>query len=328
MSLVIIEIESEQTPIPAVPVLMNGTPVVTDERGRIEQIVESDSAVRIESGLPAVRFDPIEQTGRYLERISPLDVSAVLLVSPLGAWAGQCEVLVGETRSVYLQYVNFSIDALEVPGGGMNYFEGNGAVLAESIFAPGQAGFTVPLNNFFNGKSYQGTWELLGQRVPLRFPLSVCTDTGLAGECELVNSRTFRPLRKFARESFENYKGHIQYVLNSHRYGREERQKIERWQKAFRDRGEGILGGIRAQIAKLHTPVFYCASPPPQCTEVLLHRPRLTKLFDRMVPRYVPREFSQLRGVAQRDRKTFARLLKRLPAVYQHCPRYQEKTIP
>lgn len=307
------------------PVLMNGTPLVTDDRGRIERIVESDASVRIESGLPAVQFAPIERTGRYLEDVSPLDVPAILLVSPLGAWAGQCEVLVGQTRSVYLQYVNFSNDVLEIPDGGMNYFEANRVVAAQPVFALGHSGFTVPLEHFFNGRSYQGAWQLLGQRVALRFPLSVCTDTGLAGECELVNARTFRPLRKFARESFEDYKGHIQYVLNSRRYGREEREKIQGWQAAFRDRGEGILGGIRAQIAKLHTPVFYCASPPPQCTEVVLSRPRLIKLFDRMIPNYVPREFHALRGMAQRDRRVFSRLLKKFPVVYQHCPRYQEK---
>jgi hypothetical protein len=322
MSLLILQLQREDTPLPSVPIVLNGTPEVTDQDGRVAKVFVSASRVRIESGQPAVIFDPIEDTGLNLENQNPIDISAVVLVSPSTARGSQCEVLVGNQRTVFLRYVNFSASTLEIPESGMNWFNSGGEAIPQTLFAPGANSFFTPLEHFYDGSSYSGTWNLLGYQVPLIFPLPVCTDSGVAGECWKITSRSFRQIREFARDSVGRYEEELIQILAHSRMDRETRDDVQRWRNLFSIRSARVTKSLFNRLQRIGPPVFYCESPPPQCEVKPFPRPRLQSLFSKYVTGRVPGPLRQLKQRFKKDQRQFIRVIRRLPEVYHECPRF------
>ena len=151
MSFLTIRIERDETPLPAVPLKINGIAEVTDDAGEVSKYFVSKAPVRIESGISAVLFEPIESSGLALEGYNPVTIAVSVLVSPYRNDAEQCEVLVGGQRSVFMRYVNYSSGTLEVPVSGMNEFLTVGEGSPEALFAPGLNGFLTPLDAFYDG---------------------------------------------------------------------------------------------------------------------------------------------------------------------------------
>jgi len=299
---------------------MNGIPEVTDEHGEVSKYFVSKAPVRVESGLPAVLFEPIEGMGLDLEGQSPITISASVLLAPYTSDGEQCEVLVGGQRNVFLRYVNYSNLGLDVPVSGMNTFMTAGEASPPSVFAPGLNGFLTPLDSFASGQGTDGTWILFGHSVPLRFPLSVCTDSGTAGDCSVITSRDLKPIRDHFRSTVNRYNQVADHLVGRMRDYSEEHERARRWRRDFRQRGERFLNMITRRLRRIGPPVFYCAEPPPQCEVLPFPQPLIEFYFNRMIGRRPPRLLNDIAEMSKRDKRRLRRLLTRYPQVYHRCP--------
>jgi len=320
MSFLTIRVERDETPLPAVPLIINGNSEVTDDYGEVSKYFVSKAPVRIESGIPAVLFEPLESSGIALEASNPVTIGASVLVAPYQNDAEQCEVLVGGQRSVFMRYVNYSSRPLDVPVSGMNEFLTVGEGRPESLFAPGLNGFLTPLDVFHDGAGYSGAWMLFGRFVPLQFPLPVCTDSGTGGDCSVITARDLKPIRDHFKSAVNRYNQAADRVLDRMRGYSEERESARRWHRDFRHRGDKFMKMITQRLRRIGPPVFYCAVPPPQCEVIPFPQPLVQYYFTRMVGRRPPRPLGEISEMSKRDKRRLSRLLARYPQVYHRCP--------
>jgi hypothetical protein len=301
---------------------VNGTPEITDQRGEVSRVFISKAPARIESGFPAVVFDPVVDTGLGLEMQNPVTIAASVLLDPYAADATQCEVLVGRQRSVFLRYVNYSAMGLEIPLGGMNTFLTSGEAVPETLFAPGLNGFVTPLDNFFNGDGYDGAWVFLGKTVPLQFPLPVCTDSGTGADCRVITARNLKPIRDFFKSVVHRYNDKADELLAHQRGDEFARARARRWRYDFRERSDRLLTSVTRRLRRILPPVFFCGEPPPQCRIKTFPHPVLHIYFDQLVGRGAPYVFAELAKKSKRDKRRFRALLSKYPQVYHRCPVY------
>jgi hypothetical protein len=302
--------------------VVNGTPEITDEMGEVRRVFISKAPVRIESGLSAVIFDPVVDTGLGLEMQNPVTIAATVLLSPYASDATQCEVIVGRQRSVFFRYVNYSAMGLQVPVGGMNTFLTSGEAVPETLFAPGLNGFVTPLDSFFNGYDYDGTWVFLGKTVPLQFPLPVCTDSGTGADCRVITARELKKIRDFFKSVVQRYNDTADELLAHRRVDDLTWERARRWRYDFRERSDRLLTSVTRRLRRILPPVFFCGEPPPQCRVKTFPHPVLHIYFDRLVGRSPPYLLAELAKKSKRDRRRFRALLSKYPQVYHRCPVY------
>lgn len=302
------------------PLVVNGTPEVTDERGEFSRVFVSKAPARIESGLPAVVFEPVVDTGLGLEMQNPVTISATVLLAPYAADATQCEVLVGRQRSVFLRYVNYSDMGLEVPVGGMNSFLTSGGAVPEKFFAPGLNGFITPLDTFFNGYDYDGTWMFLGKTVPLQFPLPVCTDSGAGSDCKVITARDLKKIRDLFKSIVQRYNDKADELLRHRRGDDITWERARRWRYDLRERSDRLLNSVTRRLRRIQPPVFFCGEPPPQCRIKTFPQPVLNIYFDQLLGGRPPYPLAELRDNTKRDRRRWRILLSKYPQVYHRCP--------
>ena len=203
----------------------------------------------------------------------------------------------------------------------MNWFNSGGTANPQTLFMPGANSFFTPLEHFYDGSSYSGTWNLLGYQMPLIFPLPVCTDSGVPGECWMITGRYLRPIREFARASVARYEEEILHVIDHANMDIETRANVQRWRNLFTLRSARVTKSLFNRLQRIGAPVFYCDSPPPQCDVKPFPRPRLQSLFSKYMAGRVPGPLSQLKQRFKKDQRQFLRVMKRLPEVYHECPK-------
>ena len=305
--------------------MVNGTPEVTDERGEVRKEFVSEASARIESGFPAVVFDPLVDTGLGLEMHNPVTIAATVLLAPYGTDGTQCEVLVGRRRSVFLRYVSYSATGLAIPVSGMNSFLTSGDAVPETLFAPGLNGFITPLETFLNGASYDGTWIFLGKIVPLKFPLPVCTDSGTGSDCKVITARDLKRIRDLFRSVVERYNETADELVAHMRGDLLARDRARRWQRDFRERADRLLNTVNNRLRRINPPVFNCGEPPPQCRVISFPHPLFHYYFERLLGHRPPYLLAQIGNKFNRDRRRLRVLLSRYPQVYHRCPVYGKR---
>jgi hypothetical protein len=306
-----------KTPIAGAPVQVNSETKITDEQGEFTAPLENSTLYAISTGLGAISFDPILETGGSLATRSPVTIEAQRLINSA---AEPCRILIDGVPNVYFSSINATDQALTVPLS-YNYLNRMYSVTGEAVpnetFAPGTSGFSIPEQYFTSSTTVTGVWRFLGQSVTVTPNLQVCADQGMPGDCEPVDPALLRSPFEYTRKTIVRL---TKQSLAAARAGTW-RGTNGKFIVPFLARGARSLAYMERAFRNANEDMFSCQVVPMSCKVERVPKRELAKAFAKVFVGRVPRGLEHISRRAPQENKAFARLLRRIPDRLVRCER-------
>ena len=294
---------------------VNADTKMTDVNGQFSASLENSTLYSIASGLEAISFTPLYETGGQFAARSPVTIEATRLIAQA---EDPCRLVIGGTPHIYFAATNSTDRTLTVP---LTYTDLNSiysvtgeAVPAES-FAPGTSGFSVPETYFTAGTSLTGVWKFLGQNITVSSSLQICTDRGVPGSCEVLDPAQLRSPFEYTRRVILKL---TNLSISAARSGR--------WKGAngkfgvpFLSRGARALVTMEKAFKDSKSQNFACEVVPKACTIKRIPKSDLRKAFTLIFAGKVPRGLEHISNMSKREITLFQRELRKLPESYVTC---------
>lgn len=308
----------ELTPIPNMPLDINGTTVLTDQFGSFQASLLNTGSYIIRSGLPeteglaAIWFTELQGSGQQLADMSPITIDMQRRISLRGP---VCRKVVGGTPHAFFPFLNTTSVPLRVPleYGSLNSIESyGGGVQPPSEFSPGAGGFSHDLSFFVKGGVYAGRWKIAGQQLEITDAPPLCTDGGDLGECSAVDMARFDRVLRLTRSVVQ-----YQIATANGLFGRT-------WQPdpanrlLVLNRGSRAISSIRRNIAQYNDTWVCSAVVRSDCRVVPVDKQGMRLAFHRLYLG-LPRGLSGLLRLEKEQKASFDRVLKALPDRVVSC---------
>lgn len=297
------------------PLIIDSQTQTTDLNGEVTTSLAVDTQHSITTGLEALSFQPIIETGNELALHNPVLIEGTRLVRSAQA---PCRVLVGGDPNIFFPTFNIADHALSVP---LQYPSLNsmlsvtgGATPAE-LFASGSSGFVVPESDFHTPSGLYGVWNFLGQSVAVPSSPDVCADTGTPGECSAVSdAELLRPF-DYTRRAILRLAGEATRSARA----RKGQPNGSSFSKAFLRRGAAVLARMQREIIRSKGDKFICDRAPMSCTTVRVSQPVLIKAFASIYDSKLPTTLAPVRKRKAREVGDFKKFLAGVPQEYVVC---------
>jgi hypothetical protein len=303
------------TPIAGAPVNVNTETKITDSEGLFTASLENSTLYTVSTGLAAISFDPILETGGALSARSTVTIEAQRLITSA---EDPCRVLINGVPHVYFSSNNVTDDTLTVP---LSYTALNqmlsvtGQATPGENFAPGTSGFSLPESHFTSGATLMGIWKFLGQDIRVTPDLKVCADTGVPGQCEAIDPTVLQSPFEYTRSTILKL---TNLSLAAARSGK--------WKGAngtysvpFMSRGAKALAHMEQTFHNSSGQSFSCEVVPMSCKVHRVPKKELTKSFARIFEGRVPRGLEHISRRSKKELAAFNRVIKKLPNSYVKC---------
>ena len=320
VSLAIFKLTIRETPIAGVPIQINAITQYTDSDGQITASLNLGQYYSISSGVEAISFSTLYDTGANFIAQSPVSISATRLMSAI---SDPCRVLVGGVSNIYFTCVNTTDRVLSVPltdpsadpaiNHSLNSLLGDPLALPPAPpgdFGPGTNGFAVPESFFVSG----GRWQFLGQNINIASDPPACTDRGIPGACEVIDTQLLRGPFEYTRRVVLNL---TKEALKAAKAGWWKGGGT--WSDPFLNRGGKVLATMDRFIPDSKGRVFACEVTPLSCRTVKVPKRAFTRAFAKIFDGKVPKGLEHLQARATREKKAFEAQLKALPEEYTTC---------
>lgn len=322
ISSVVFKLTVRETPIAGAPIQINSTTQYTDRDGQITASLNYGQYYSVSSGVEALSFSTLYDSGANFIAQSPVSIAATRLMSAI---SGPCRVLVGGVSNIYFTCVNTTERVLSVPltnpsddpaiNLSLNslYGDPRSPPPAPPVdFAPGTTGFAIPESYFASG----GGWQFLGQNINVATDPPVCTDRGIPGACEVIDARLLRGPFDYTRQVVVNL---TKDALKAAKAGK--------WKGGggafsvpFFKRGGAALAVMEKSFINSSGQNFACEVTPMSCRTTKVPKRALARAFANIFEGKVPKGLEPLQARAKRERKAFDAQLKALPDEYTTCP--------
>jgi hypothetical protein len=241
----------------------------------------------------------------------------------MSAISDPCRVLVGGVSNIYFTCVNTTDRVLSVPltnpsadpaiNLSLNSLYGDPLAPPPAPpvdFAPGTTGFAVPESYFASG----GGWQFLGQNINIASDPPVCTDRGIPGACEVIDTQLLRGPFEYTRGVVLNL---TKEALKAARAGKWKGGAT--FSVPFFKRGGEVLAAMLRFIPDSRGQVFDCEITPLSCRTAKVPKRAFTRAFAKIFDGKVPKGLEHLQARAKREKKAFEAQLKALPEEYTTC---------
>lgn len=305
----------QQTPIAGAPIMINAQSENTDSNGEVTANLVITDDYTVSSGLGAIAFPAITDSGANFGAQSPVVIEAQRLVQ-----SGEvpCRIVIGGLPNIYFSSLNSTESALTVP---LEYTELNsiysvtGAAVPATTFAPGASGFAVPEEYFKQGDTLMGVWKFLGQSITISPNPEVCTDRGVPGECRPIDPVELRSPFEYTRRVIIKL---TQQAVDAARAGRWKGSK-GKFSVPFLARGAGALAEMERAFRDSNDQNFVCEVTPMSCTTKTVPKKVLMRAFRSIFEGKVPRGLEHISARSEKEIAAFDKRLKKLPNTYTSC---------
>jgi hypothetical protein len=312
---VIFKLTILKTPIAGAPVQVNAETKLTDSEGQFVAPLGNSALYTISTGLPAIAFDPILETGGSLAARSPVTIEAQRLIVPADE---PCRILISGVPYVYFASNNVTEETLSVP---LSYTTLNqmlsvtGAATPAELFAPGTSGFSIPESEFRAGTTLMGVWKFLGQEISVTPDSKICADTGVPGQCAVIDPSVLRGPFDYVRKVIIRLTNQSLTAARSGRW----RAINGKYRIPFLGRGAKALAAMEGVFSESRDRNFVCEVTPKSCTMRRVPKPALTKAFAKIFGGKVPRGLEHISRRSKQEIAAFKRELRKVPDTYVHC---------
>jgi hypothetical protein len=307
-----------ETPVAGAPILFNDVSENTDDNGEVTTTLNLLENYTISSGIEAISFTPLLDSGANFAAMSPVSIEATRLIEPV---QNACRLIVGGTTNIYFSAENVQDHTLTVP---LSYDKLNviysvtGQAQPPENFAPGTSGFTVPERYFRQpNNNLAGIWKFLGTSVTLDPDPPFCTDTGTPGQCEVLDTYILRSPFEYTRK----------VVIRLTRLSLEA-AAAGKWRPSngsfsvpFFARGATAMAAMEKTFKAATGQNFVCEVIPTSttCVTKIVPKKALVRAFSGIFAGKVPRGLEPIAARANRETTAFEKYLRRLPNRYTNC---------
>jgi hypothetical protein len=288
---------------------------MTDSDGQFTASLQNSTLYAVTTGLKAISFDPLLDTGAALAARSPVTIEAKrLITSP----EDPCRILIDGVPNVYFSSTNVTDDLLSVP---LAYTTLNqmlsttGGATPPEDFAPGTSGFSIRESHFRSGTTLMGVWKFLGQEITIRSDIQFCSDRGVPGQCAEIDPTILRTPLEYTRTTILKL---TNLSLAAARTGRWKGSN-GRFSVPFLARGATALASMERIVQNLSGKNFQCAVVPMACSVQRVPKKDLEKAFAKIFAGRVPKGLAHISKRSTQEKSAFARILKKIPDTYVRC---------
>jgi len=295
--------------------MINATTASTDVNGEVRTSLVNSETYTISSGLQALSFAPLFDTGGGFAARSPVLIAAERLVTPI---ENPCRVLIGGTPNIYFSSVNSTDQTLSVPLSEPllnSIFSVTGEAVPAESFAPGTSGFTVPENYFRDVDGLRGVWKFLGLEIPIPATPSVCVDRGVPGECMPIDSGVLRSPFEYTRKVVMKM---ARQAIAAAQSGRWKGSKGQ-YRIPFLARGASALAAMERAFRDSSGQNFVCDITPQSCVTKRVPKREMRVAFKKLFDGKTPKGLEHITARREQEEAAFARYLRSLPESYTSC---------
>lgn len=313
---VVLKLTILETPIAGAPIQVNAETKITDENGEVSTSMETTTLYAVSSGLGAISFDPLLETGASFGTRSPVLLEAQRFVSSIQE---PCRLVVGGAPYTYFSFASKSDQSLTVP---LLYsplntlYSVTGDAVPPELFSPGTNGFSIAESHFRNGDVLSGRWRFLGQEIVVPSNPHVCAEQGVPGACAVIDQETLRIPFNHTRRTIVKL---ANLSLSAARSGRW-KGTHGRFSIPFLSRGALALKSMETTFSQSSQQNFVCEVTPLSCVTKEVPKKALVRAFRRIFEGKVPRGLEHVAQTSKREVSAFERQLKKLPNRYTSCP--------
>jgi len=303
------------TPIAGAPIQVNTETKITDSEGQFTASLENSTLYTISTGLAAISFDPILETGAALSARSPVTIEAQRLIT---STEDPCRILIDGTEHVYFSSTNLTDEPLTVPLSSTSLnqiLSVTGEAVPPEIFAPGTSGFSIPTSTFTSGTELLGVWKFLGQEITVSSNLNICSDRGVPGQCEVIDPTVLRGPFDYVRKVIIRLTKQSLSAAKSGRW----RSTNGKYRVPFLTRGANALGAMEGLFTQSKSQNFVCEVMPMSCTLKRVPKQALVSAFAGIFKGKVPRGLEHISARSKKEIAAFQRELRKLPDTYVTC---------
>jgi hypothetical protein len=298
-----------ETPIVGAPVQVNEQTKLTGANGEFVASLEKPTLYTISTGLTAIAFTPLIDTGTQFSSLSPVVIEAQRLVSSVD---DPCRVFINAEPHIYFSTQNLTDQTLAVP---LNYRDINqiysvtGTAVPPELFPGGSSGFSVSESSFSSGSTLIGVWRFLGQEVVVKKDINLCADRGVPGQCELIDPDVLRIPYNHTRMTIMKL---TQLSTAAARSGKW-RRSGGKFNLPFISRGARALAYMKKALGAKTEESLTCEVVPMSCSIYRVPKKALVSSFAGIFAGRLPRGLEHISRRSKQEVATFQRVLRKVP---------------
>jgi hypothetical protein len=296
-------------------VKINAETKITDGDGQFTAALDSSTLYTVATGLEAISFDPLFETGRALAARKPVKIEAKRLITPADA---PCRILIDGVPYVHFSSINSTVSLLTIPlaDAPLNQiFSATGAPTPAENYPPGPSGFSIPESHFRSGTTLVGVWRFLGRESAVTPDMLVCKDRLIPSQCNALDPKVLRGPFEHTRLTISKL---TNLALAAARAGIWKGEE-GRYTVPFLRRGATILSYMERALQNSTGQNFKCEVIPMSCSLQQVPKKQLMKAFAQLFAGRRPRGLAAIYKRSKREQAAFARIVKKLPPSYVRC---------
>jgi hypothetical protein len=295
--------------------MINATSASTDVNGEVTATLTTTENYTVSTGLDALSFLPLYDSGAGFGARSPVTIEAERLITSAES---PCRIVIGGLPNIYFTSVNASDHTLTVPldNPHMNsILSVTGQAVPPEAFAPGTSGFAIPESYFQQDGGLNGVWKFLGQDITVSAAPAICTDRGVPGSCQLIDTAVLRDPFERTREMIIKLTNQSILAARSGKW----KGTSGKFSVPFLTRGARALAVMERTFKDSKNQNFVCEVTPQSCTTERTPKKAMLAAFKQVFEGKVPRGLEHIAARKNKEVAAFQKHLAALPDAYTTC---------